>query len=969
MKYRNMLLPKAVSVAAVSALLLVSCAKEDFNWLIGTPINVTANAEQPVTRSGSNIQTKNFDYGAQLNAYYNITGGEAIGKTPTILTAAAASDDGKNRLTPDVQPYFPSTGTVDIMALYPKERATKDITFFTVLADQQEETAYKASDLMWAGRTSVARTTGDIDLTFEHLMAKMTVKVTGKEGVLVKNVSLVDIVRKVDITTLTAGACTLAEIDRENGTKESILLASTEATDVDNTLSGSVLFPGQTISGNFIKVETNYGDAYFSVTNKEFVGGSEYSADLVVKRQDVGFVTTITDWANNGGSIAVPPGSSAGLKIAVIPDQPYDGTAKTPSLDISYFPNDELKEKLNDGLSSYDLVRDVDYSAEYFNNTNQGTAIVIITGLKDPNRNEVLANVIKGIKSMTSFKITAHEGELTYPATTKEVEYEYNTTVDHELDTHNGDGTITFTSSDESVADVSNSGIVTIRKAGHTRITATMAADGNYTAASAYYDLTVKPRSLKKNSEGENPTVTATIAGSTPSGYSVPYSGEAYAPAVVVKDKGRTLQEGKHYTYSVTNNENKGTATITIKGMDNYSSENADAITLNFTITAVTPTISMTSTDAVILAKGQKFTRKATTNHGEVTYSSSPAGIVDISADGVVTAKTTTATNEAEKTVTITASVAADTEHGDKPNWVATSKSYTMKVVESDWKYGYTGTVQPWTCPVDGIWELEAMGAKGADTNGFNGGRGADVAGQVFIKKGQKIYIYVGQAGANGPWNGGGAGTTRGGGATDFALKSATWDVEDHLYSRIIVAGGGGGALFWSTGPNVGVGGSGGGEGEGISGQEGYRADYQGETGNGGSHPGGGGKINGGGVRTSGATNGADGTFGVGGSYSGSNPAGGGGGGWYGGASGATGSSNNRQGSGGGGSSFIYNAANISAAGNIKDNKTYKDLVKLPGELEGNYFTKDLEITPTILITGGSPDANGQARITYKSAE
>ena len=613
----------AAGAALLAALLFTSCARDDFDWLIGTAINVTASAEEPTTRAASNIQTTTFDAGAQLNAYYKITGGEAIGRTPTVLTAVAADANGKNRLTPDVQPYYPSAGTVDIMALYPKDIATKDITSFTVLADQQAEADYKKSDLMWAGITGQGKTPEDVNLEFKHLMAKMTVKVTGKEGVLVKKVSLVDIVRKVDITTLTADAYTLADIDRANDTKENILLASTEATDVNNTLSGSVLFPGQTISGNFIKVETNYGDAYFSVTNKAFAGGSEYSADLVVKRQDVGFVTTITDWANNGGSIAVPPGSSAGLKIAVIPDQHYDGTPKAPDLEIWYYPNDELNGQLGQALGTgYELVVNEDYKAEYFNNINQGTAMVIITGLRSQARvtagQEVLADIIKGIQSMTSFKITAHDGELTYPAATKVVEYEYNTTVDHPLDAHDGDGTITFTSSDESVADVSISGVVTIRKAGTTRITATMAADGNYTAASAYYDLTVKPRSLKSNSTGDNPAVTATIAGSTSSGYSVSYSGEAYAPAVVVKDKGRTLQENKHYTYSVTNNVNCGTATITIKGMDNYSSENDDAITLSFTINAVTPTISMTSTDAVILAKGQKFTRRATTNHGTV---------------------------------------------------------------------------------------------------------------------------------------------------------------------------------------------------------------------------------------------------------------------------------------------------------------------------------------------------------------
>ena len=967
--------------ALLAALLFTACARDDFDWLIGTPINVTASAEEPTTRAASNIQTTTFDAGAQLNAYYKITGGEAIGRTPTVLTAVAADANGKNRLTPDVQPYYPSAGTVDIMALYPKiegKEVTKGTTSFTVESDQQAEADYKKSDLMWAGETEVARTTGDVELQFKHLMAKMTLKVTG-QGVKVKKVSLTNIYLSA---TTSFSASSYSVVAPTSGEKSSIVVASAESPAVDNTLNGSVLFPNQTVNGNFIEVKIAYGEqegiAYFSVNNKVFESGYEYTADLVVGRQDIGFVTELADWKNNGGSIAVQPGSSAGLKVEAIEPQQYDGTPKIPELKIWYFPNDDLKKELADTTSSYLLVAVKDYTAEYFNNTDQGTALVIIKGQNSPDRTgkqELLAKVISQIEAMTSFEIIAHTGELTYPSDSTEtphkleVEYEYNTTVNNKLNDHGGDGTITFTSSDTSVADVTNSGTVTIRGAGDTRITARMAADGNYTAASAYYDLTVKPRSLKSNSTGDNPAVTATIAGSTSSDYSVSYSGEAYAPAVVVKDKGRTLQENKHYTYSVTKNVNCGTATITIKGMDNYSSENDDAITLNFTINAVTPTISMTSTDAVILAKGQKFTRRATTNHGTVTYSSSPAGIVDISADGVVEAKTTTTTNQVDQTVTITASVAADTEHGDKPNWVATSKSYTMTVAESNWTYSYTGNVQTWTCPVDGIWELEAMGAQGATVSAYSGGKGADVAGQVFIKKGQKLYIYVGQNGTNGKttwaWNGGGYGSAAasGGGATDFALKSAAWDHNDHLNSRILVAGGGGGALDYtsSAGHFLGAGGDGGGEGDDD------RADYEGMTGVAGSLPGKGGTLSAGGAVTSGGSGGGVGSFGKGGCYTGSTHVGCGGGGWYGGGSGSAGG---RQGSGGGGSSFIYNDTNVTAAGKIKDGKTYNELIILPSEKDGNYFTtSNLEIVPTTLITGGSPDANGQARITYKSAE
>lgn len=965
MKYRTLIWPTVLGAVTVSSLLLASCAREDFDWLIGTPINVVATTE-PATRSGDNIQTANFDNGAEINAYYN-AGEQILGKNPTILTASAA-EAGKNRLTPDVQPYYPQTDNVDIMALYPRTTATKGITSFTVKPDQQDESNYKLSDLMWAGKTNQAKTTSDVDLTFSHMMAKMSVTVTGKEGVLIKSVKIVNVQRSISISALSASACTLGAIGTETGTE--ILLASTSNTTVNNQLSGSVLFPPQTITGHFIQVETSLnnktGYAYYSVSGKTFESGKAYSANLVVKQQDIGFTTTITDWSANNGSIAVPPGSSAGLKIAAIPSIEYNGQEQKPALYITYTPNSNDTTSIKAGtyiLKASEVGKKWDYEAEYFNNVNQGTAMVIITGkLRDEWSSEnhdslALGNLISQLKAMTSFEITAARGNLAYPSHSKEVEYNYNTTVDYQLDTHKGDGMFTYESSNATVADVTVSGVVTIRSAGTTRITASMDNSGNYSAASDYYDLTVNKRKIKShyNAAGTG-DITVTL-----SAESFPYTGEECKPAVVVKDNGRTLQEGTHYELAYSDNTNVGKATIVIRGKGNYSDLDADTIHKNFTITAITPNITLDQT-AAKLAKGQKLTRRAKTDYGTITYSASPAGYVTIDNNGVVTA-TNCGTDHASQVVTVTASVAANAS-----GWSTASKSYQLTVTESDWSYGYTGGVQTWTCPIDGVYELEAMGAKGADDQGFNGGKGADVAGQVFIKEGQKLYIYVGQGGStSAAFNGGGSSTsTGGGGATDFALKSATWSTEDHLYSRILVAGGGGGALYWSTstGPHVGAGGSGGGEGDED------RADYQGETGIGGSHPGGGGKINGAGQRTSGATNGADGAFGVGGNYTGTDPAGAGGGGWYGGASGATGSENNRQGSGGGGSSFIYNSANITAAGVIKDSKKYDELLKVPSESEGNYFTAaSLNIVPTTLVTGGSPDANGQARITYKSAE
>lgn len=60
------------------------------------------------------------------------------------------------------------------------------------------------------------------------------------------------------------------------------------------------------------------------------------------------------------------------------------------------------------------------------------------------------------------------------------------------------------------------------------------------------------------------------------------YTGAAQAPAVTVKDGVQTLQQNVDYTVSYANNINVGTATVTVKGMGNYTGSK----TVNFQITA-----------------------------------------------------------------------------------------------------------------------------------------------------------------------------------------------------------------------------------------------------------------------------------------------------------------------------------------------------------------------------------------------
>jgi hypothetical protein len=201
-------------------------------------------------------------------------------------------------------------------------------------------------------------------------------------------------------------------------------------------------------------------------------------------------------------------------------------------------------------------------------------------------------------------------------------------------------------------------------------------------------------------------------------------------------------------------------------------------------------------------------------------------------------------------------------------------------------EFAYTGTPQSFIAPKADWYQLKLWGAQGGCKDNASGcqtrvGRGGYSSGEVLLKAGEEVLVYVGQAGGNGQtlyngWNAyevntdqgkvtSGASTDwnngYGGGATDIRVGGNT------AWHRFIVAGGGGGSLNDQC--NAGYGG-------GLTGENG---------GNGSS----------GGTQT-GSGNGG---FGWGGWVSGARSSGGGG--WYGGTGGGYCS--------GGGSGFILTEA------------------------------------------------------------
>lgn len=208
--------------------------------------------------------------------------------------------------------------------------------------------------------------------------------------------------------------------------------------------------------------------------------------------------------------------------------------------------------------------------------------------------------------------------------------------------------------------------------------------------------------------------------------------------------------------------------------------------------------------------------------------------------------------------------------------------------------FDYTGDVQSTVITVSGYYQLEVWGAEGGyRSSDVYGGNGGYSYGTIYLEKGTTLYVYVGGSGASGGFNGGGIRSNDyagGGGGTDFRIET------DSLYSRVIVAGGGG-----SDGATSKTGMYGGGE-TGGSTTESYGTGGYGGTQTGNTW-----------LTTTTSTStttssAAYAGFGFGGNgiYASSGYGGAGGGGWYGGSGSVADSSSDDDRGGGGGSGYVY---------------------------------------------------------------
>ena len=360
-----------------------SCATEEHE-VQEQPIRLTYSfSNKQTTRAGTNIQNTQFDESAQVNVYVtNASTGSAIGNSPTVCTA-----DGSGNLTFASPLYYPvgDDSRINIRSYFPTTKTSISMSTFTVEDNQISDANYNLSDLMFAQVSNQAKTSGEVNLQFNHKLSKIIIEAIGEADIKITAINLLRAYRTIGFSPssgVVGSESTLA--DRAG----QISVATSESG--ASSLSGAAVIPPQKLSGNFLEISTNEGVATFSLaTEKELISGNEYKLQVKISSANIGKTATLFEWKDGDDTYYQTAIDGDVLRIiGDIADHIYNNKEKKPAPPVYY--------------GSTKLTLNIDYTLSYMNNINVGTAAVIAEGKS--------GTVYEGLKAVKSFDIIVGSG-------------------------------------------------------------------------------------------------------------------------------------------------------------------------------------------------------------------------------------------------------------------------------------------------------------------------------------------------------------------------------------------------------------------------------------------------------------------------------------------------------------------------------------------------------------------------------
>lgn len=448
------------AIAGIAVWGLASCSSSDNMHPEQTdgrvPVELTNNIIGAVTRAATT-----------LNESALTTGDITVRTSEAYATAYTYTAGAEGAMTSTAPAYYPAGGTsIDIVAYSPANANDGTSETFTVSADQSSNDAYIASDLLWAKAENKNSASGAVNIAFAHKMAKIIVNVTAGNGIsTIQSITLKNIKRQCTFDYASGAVSDVAEVS--GATDVAVTTGGMTASSM-----GAACIPAQDLIGDFIEITTDKGTATYRLSSaKPVSAGNYYTINLTLNLAAVGTTNTIEAWSDYGSVNILPTGG--GWTVSVSGTYTYTGSAIVPAA-----ANITVKDV------SDNIVSSSNYGVYCDNNINAGEARIIVYGI----------NSHAGFAATGTYTIGKKAGTINYATT--EISKRYGDAAFINTLTKNGDGTVAYTSSNESVATVDSDGKVKITQgatSGSTTITATVTPTDNFTFEnpSVTYTLTV----------------------------------------------------------------------------------------------------------------------------------------------------------------------------------------------------------------------------------------------------------------------------------------------------------------------------------------------------------------------------------------------------------------------------------------------------------------------------------------------
>ena len=203
------------------------------------------------------------------------------------------TSDGEGGLSTEHPVYWANTN-VNVTAYHPYNVDwTSGTQTFTVKTDQSVEANYLNSDLLFANKPNVAKSTDPISLTFYHKLAKV-------------NVTLQPEYPEMDLSNAIISICntkTSTTFNLSDGTVPEEATGEVQEIKAGVGATASAIVAPQTIAAStkFIKVELGEKTFYYTLpSDKQLKSGYSHNYTLTVKEKAIEVKTEseITDWNN-----------------------------------------------------------------------------------------------------------------------------------------------------------------------------------------------------------------------------------------------------------------------------------------------------------------------------------------------------------------------------------------------------------------------------------------------------------------------------------------------------------------------------------------------------------------------------------------------------------------------------------------------------------------------------------------------